>query len=253
MSRYKIISIAVDHLSFQECIETVARLARTFTPSYVCFANVHMIIEAYRKPDFAPVVNRAQVIAADGVPVAKAGKWLYGINQERVAGMDFMPRIIAECEKRGLSLYFFGSSPEILEGIRYRLDRDHPSLRVAGLHSPPFGQWAETNNQEYVRLINNSGAQVVLVSLGCPKQEKWMAQHSKDISAVLIGIGGVFEVYAGLRRRAPVWMQKTSLEWLYRLLQDPKRLLKRYFVTNTWFIGLLLREWLKKKSNKIFG
>jgi N-acetylglucosaminyldiphosphoundecaprenol N-acetyl-beta-D-mannosaminyltransferase len=146
--------------------------------------------------------------------------------------------------------FFFGSTSPILDSIKFRIQQELPELPIAGTFAPPFREWTEAENKQYIDLINRSGAQLVLVSLGCPKQETWMAKNYQQVKGTLIGIGGVFAVYGRLRKRAPLWMQKMALEWLFRLLQEPKRMFKRYLVSNTLFIALILRQWFNLKIRR---
>lgn len=242
-----IISLTISRLSYDEVLARIIALASARTPSYVCFANAHMTVEAHLDKDFAHLVNRAAIVAADGMPLVKAYRYLYGIRQQRVAGMDVMASILPLCDREQLPVYLFGSSESTLAAIQMRLRHEHPTLKVAGTWSPKFGAFTPADNQKYIQEITESGARVVLVALGCPKQEKWMATHSNQIPAVLLGIGGAFAVYAGRQRRAPGWMQRWSLEWLYRLAQEPGRMFRRYAVTNTLFIALFLRQWLQTR------
>ena len=242
-----IISLTISRLSYDEALARIIALASARTPSYVCFANAHMTVEAHLDKYFAHLVNQAAIVAADGMPIVKAYQSLYGIKQQRVAGMDVMASLMPLCEREQLPVYLFGSSESTLAAIQTRLRREHPALQIAGTCSPKFGAFTPADNQRYIREITGSGARVVLVALGCPKQEKWMAAHSKQIPAVLLGVGAAFAVYAGQQRRAPAWVQRWYLEWLYRLAQEPRRMFKRYAVTNTLFIGLFLKQWLQTR------
>ncbi len=247
MGKEKIIGIDLTIAPYGEMLTEVARLARARISSYVCFANVHMCIEAFLDGGIAQIVNNADIAAPDGMPLVKSLKLFHGINQDRVAGMDLFPDLLAEAERQGLSVFFYGSSPEVLAKIEERTRREHPELEIAGVFSPPFRQLFPVEEQAHVDLINDSGANMVMVALGCPKQEIWMAKHKGIINAVMVGVGGAFPVYAGLQERAPEWMQKASLEWLFRLKQEPRRMLKRYVVTNSLFTVLITWQFLKKQ------
>lgn len=248
IEKLDIISIGISHISFKDALTKTIKLGLNNTPSFVCFANVHMTIEAYRNKDFAAQLSEATFIAADGKPIAKACKWLYGKDQERIAGMDFMPRLIDSLSEFNANIYLYGSTEETLQRISERIKNAHPKINVVGYASPPFRQLSEEEEQSYVDAINSSAAHFVLVALGCPKQEKWMHRNYKKINAVLLGVGGAFPVYSGLQSRAPYWMQRFGLEWLFRLLQEPKRLLKRYFTTNLLFIYLLAKNYMFPKK-----
>ena len=243
-----ILGLYISVASYKQAIEQVVGLAIKKMPAYVCFANVHMLVEARQDKAFSQVVNGATFTFADGKPLAFAMQKLYGIKQERVAGMDFMPSILEKCQEQQLAVFFYGSTDLILAEINTTIQQRFPDLQVAGMISPPFRPLTEAEQQADIQQINASGAHMVLVSLGCPKQENWMFTHSKKINAVLLGVGGAFPVFAGLQSRAPEWWQKMSLEWLYRLFQEPKRLGGRYFKTNTIFIALLLQALLNKKN-----
>lgn len=250
MEKSCVVSLDLSTGPYRGFVEKITELARVRSSSYVCVANVHMTIEAWQNPDFAAVVNGADIATPDGMPLAKSLKLLYGIDQERVAGMDLMPDLIAEAGKRGLSLFFYGSTDAVLQAITDRVRREHPTLKIAGSDSPPFRELSEKEEGEIVEKINNSGANIVMVALGCPKQEMWMARHKGKINAVMVGVGGAFPVYAGMQARAPEWMQRCALEWLYRLWQEPRRLFRRYFVTNSLFLVLMTIELVKSRIHR---
>lgn len=241
--RKKIISLDIDLFSYKDSIKKIMEDARDRKRGYVCFANVHMIIEAYQDKQFDKDVNSATLVLPDGMPLVKTLKWFYGIEQDRVAGMDVMPDLIRIASNNNLKLFFFGTTPELLEKIRLKIEKDFPKTDVVGLFSPPFNE--PLNNDLYTEMINSSGANLVFVALGCPKQEKWMAQNSSKINAMLLGVGGAFPVFAGVASRAPLFMQNTGLEWVYRLYQEPKRLFKRYLFTNSIFLFLVLKAKIK--------
>jgi N-acetylglucosaminyldiphosphoundecaprenol N-acetyl-beta-D-mannosaminyltransferase len=235
----KIISLNIDLVKYREALDIILKKGRERTPGYVCFANVHMIIEAHKNHDFAAQVNRATLVLADGMPIVNALSSLHRWDQERIAGMDVFPDLIRSSAVDNLKVFFFGTSNEMLEKIRMRAQTEFPSLKIAGALSPPFNQ--SLDDGRYIDEINSSGAHLVFVALGCPKQEKWMATHSPRIRAMLLGVGGAFPIYAGTSKRAPLWLRNLSLEWIYRLSQEPTRLFKRYFITNTLFLYHIIR------------
>lgn len=228
--------------SFEAHIRAFADLAERRHSSYVCCVNAHMCVEAHRDPAFGAIVNGANFATADGMPLLRALNRRHGLRQERVAGNDIMPAMLAEAAHRGLSVFLLGSTPDMLERIRQRAVRELPGLRFAGMEAPPFKPFDARDAQATARRIEATGAHIVMVSLGCPKQERWMAAARGHVNAVMLGMGGAFLLYAGADTRAPRWMRDLSLEWLYRLALEPGRLWKRYLVTNTWFLWLLLRE-----------
>jgi N-acetylglucosaminyldiphosphoundecaprenol N-acetyl-beta-D-mannosaminyltransferase len=220
-------------------------------PAYVCFANVHMTMEAHQDPAFKQMLDRASLVLADGKPLTIACRLLYKQQQERIAGMDFMPRIIEVCHQQKATIFLYGSTTEVLDLLQKKIQTEYPGVKIGGAISPPFGRTLTVEEQQqYIDQINESGAHLVFVALGCPRQEKWMANNYTKINAVLLGIGGALPVMAGVQKRSPVWMQKMALEWLYRLFQEPKRMFKRYLYTNSAFIWLFFRAWFTKNKHE---
>lgn len=249
MKRLKIIKSHISTGNYEQFITNLLYLSQNQTSSYVCVSNVHMSIEAYDDEAFLAVVNNADMATPDGMPLVKAMKLLYGVTQERVAGMDLMPSLMEACEKEEKSIYLYGATEEVIEKILIHAKRDFPSLRIDG-YSPPFRLLSSEEKQQIIETINGGNYDFVFVALGCPKQEKWMAEHKGLIQSCMVGLGGAFEVYAEVKDRAPQWMQDYSLEWVYRLVQDPKRLWKRYMYTNNKFLYLLMKQYLSIKLLK---
>jgi len=220
------------------------------TSSYVCVANVHMCIEAYRNQEYKKIVNQADMVTADGMPLVLALKFLFGIQQDRIAGMDLLPALLESAEEKDLSVFFYGGTEEMLDNTRKYIQQHYPAIKKHHYYSPPFRALTYIEQSEVVKRINSSKANLVFVALGCPKQEKWMASMLGKVNACMIGIGGALPVMIGMQKRAPRWMQQTSLEWLYRLLQEPQRLFKRYFITNSLFIYLFIVELIRVRLFK---
>lgn len=232
---------------YSDFIGAILGLINSETSSYVCVANVHMLVEASQDSQFADIVNGADICTPDGMPLVLGLKALCGLQQDRVAGMDLMPDLLQEAERCAIPVFFYGGTQSMLDKTRQYVSLTYPNLVVAGMHSPPFRQLTTEEENEGVAMINASGAKVVFVALGCPKQEKWMHRMKGRISMPMIGIGGALPVMVGIQKRSPTWMQRLSLEWLFRLGQEPKRLFKRYTVTNSLFIGMLLNALLKQQ------
>lgn len=243
--RTSLVGGRVTALSFQEHVDLLALWARARESRVVCVANVHMMVEAARDSEFAGVVDRADVVSPDGMPLV----WLMrqsGVPaQERVAGMDLLPALCARAAGDGTPVFFLGSTPGILEAIRRRLERELPAVKIAGMESPPFRPLTREEDAKLTQRIVASGAAFVFVSLGCPRQERWMDVHRHQIGAVMVGLGAAFAVYAGIEPRAPRWMQRAGLEWLYRLRREPHRLWRRYLFTNVSFAWYLIAQWLR--------
>ena len=227
-------------------VNEILALARSNQSAYVCVASVHQLIEAHQDASFAKIPHAANIVTPDGMPITWALKILYGIRQERIPGMDLLPLLLKEAEKNSISVFFYGGTEPMLEKTNQFVSKHFPKLQVAGSYSPPFRPLTADEELNIAEMINQSRAQLVFVVLGCPKQERWMYLMKGRIQSTMIGIGGALPVLVGIQSRAPRWMQKNGLEWLYRLLQEPRRLWKRYFVTNSKFIYLLTTEKFKR-------
>jgi len=252
----KLINFKISICSYTNFINEISHNGSQNISTYVCIANVHMFIEAYRDVNFLNVIDNADIVTPDGMPLVNALRFLKGIIQDRVAGMDLLPDLLAIAEKENIKTFFYGGTEEMLSKTATYLQKNHPQLNVTGYYSPPFRAATELESDKIVKIINESGAGIIFVVLGCPKQEKWMYSMKGKINACMIGIGGALPVLVGMSKRAPKWMQKRSLEWLYRLIQEPRRLFKRYLITNTLFIYIVMKAYLimklKKYWHKIF-
>lgn len=203
---------------------------------YICVGNVHTTVMAHDDAQYHKVQNSAAFVLPDGKPLSVYSRKHGFPEAERVTGPDLMLELFAR--DNGLKHYFYGSTPETLTLLEEKLRAQYPHLQIAGMVSPPFKELSEKEDAAEVEKMNESGADIIWVGLGAPKQENWMYEHMDKVGGVMIGVGAGFDYHAGNIRRAPMWMQKMSLEWLYRLLQDPKRLFKRYLVTNTRYLWL---------------
>lgn len=239
----KVIDLNIDLISYDGALCKIIALAKNRTPSYVCFANVHMTIESHEDKNFAAQVNNASLVLSDGMPLVKYLNFYHGHLQDRIAGMDVFPDLIELAQANRLKVFFFGTTQVLLEAIKVKVSERFPKLEIVGLLSPPFDK--SVDDDSYVDTIRKSEANLVFVALGCPKQEKWMATHSPKINGVLLGVGGAFPVFAGVAKRAPLLLQNIGLEWVYRLAQEPTRLFERYLKTNTKFLFLIIRERLR--------
>lgn len=242
----EVLGLSVTTGKYADFIDKIKQLARSNKSSYVCVANVHMLVEAHNNKSFADVVNSADIVTPDGMPLVWALRLLHKHTQDRVAGMDLLPDLLKQSEQDKIPVYFFGGTGEMIKKTEMFLKLKYPGLPVAGCYSPPFRPLTDGEKKEIEENINRSNAKIVFVVLGCPKQEKWMASMKGKINACMVGIGGALPVLIGEQKRAPEWMQKFGMEWLYRFMQDPRRLAKRYFVTNSIFIWLLLKTLIKQ-------
>lgn len=246
LPRARTLGIPLSVGTLQEHVALMREWGLARKSAYVCCVNVHMCMEAHRHPDFAEVIENADLATADGMPMLRSMNGFNKLDQERVAGNDLMPAILAEAERAGLKVYLYGGRQSVLDIIAARAAADFPRMQLAGMYSPPFRALSAKEKEEDAQRIVDSGAHIVLVSLGCPRQERWMAGMKGKVPAVMVGVGGAFLLYAGLDTRAPKWMRDASLEWIYRLALEPVRLWKRYLVTNTSFILLYSKERLRR-------
>ena len=252
MQKKTLISLEITLGSYREFCEKIVEMAKQNVSEYVCVANVHMLVEAHKDSEFANIVNSASLVTPDGLPLTWGLKWLYKIKQERVAGMDLMPDLLNEASIHNLPVFIYGGTEEMLVKAQKYIQEKFQTIPSVSTYSPPFRKLTDEENEWVIKHINDSGAKIVFVVLGCPKQERWMASMHGKINAVMIGIGAALPVLVGEQKRAPRWMQKSGLEWLFRFCQEPKRLWKRYLVTNTKFIVLLIKAKFKtmRKSKK---
>ena len=203
---------------------------------YICVSNVHTTVTAWKDEAYRAVQNGGILAIPDGGPLSSTGRKRGFAKMRRVTGPDYMLKTIALGLSQGWRHYFYGSTPETLEKMEKALREKYPAIQIAGMYSPPFRALSAEEDGTIVEKINEAAPDFVWVGLGAPKQEIWMHDHQGRVQGLMVGVGAAFDYTAGNISRAPQWMQKHNLEWLYRLMQDPKRLFKRYFVTNTTYI-----------------
>lgn len=248
--RVPVIGVQVDLLDWDGAIQQIAAWGRAHESRYVCFSNVHSTVTASLDGSFHQVLAESDLCTSDGAPVTWMLRQLGAPEQRRLNGPDLMWRYFAAEAPIGGKVYFYGSTPGTLAVLRERVERQFPGLQVVGVHSPPYRPSTVQEDEEDVQRINASGAHVVFVGLGCPKQELWMARHRGRVNAVMLGVGAAFDFHAGVQRRAPEWMQHNGLEWLHRLVSEPRRLWRRYLLTNLPFLFMGGAQWL---SSRITG
>jgi N-acetylglucosaminyldiphosphoundecaprenol N-acetyl-beta-D-mannosaminyltransferase len=233
---------AVDQRRAQEAIEGwIARRQR----GYVCVSNVHSVMEARRDASLRAVFNGAGLAVPDGMPLVWVGRLRGCRDVRRVYGPDLTLQLCERAARGAYACYFYGGGPGVAERLAETLSRRFPGLRVVGAEAPPFRPLTPEEDEEAVRRINAASPDVVFVGLGCPKQERWMAEHRERLQApVLLGVGAAFDFHTGRVPQAPRWMMGAGLEWLFRLLQEPRRLWRRYLVYNPLFVLHLTLELL---------
>ena len=203
---------------------------------YICVANVHTTVTAHEDAEYRYIQNHAVMALPDGGPLSQFSRRQGYAAAQRVTGPDLMKQVLAVSAEKGWRHYFYGSTPETLQLLRKKVEERYPGVVISGMMSPPFREMTPQEDAQAVAEINATKPDFVWVGLGAPKQERWMAAHEDRVQALMIGVGAAFDYEAGNIKRAPMWMQKHNLEWLYRLMQDPKRLFHRYLKTNVKYL-----------------
>lgn len=246
------VNIAVTNM--QEAVNTIVSQIEKLRGEFICLSNVHTTVMAKTNAEYRKIQNSAFLALPDGSPLSLVQRLRGYKSAEQVPGPDIMPALWKATENTEITHYFYGSKSETIEKLQKTLREKYPNTKIAGMESPPFRALTKEEDEETIRRINESGASIVWVGLGAPKQEQWMYEHRGKINAVMLGVGAGFDFHAGTVKRAPEWMRKHYLEWLYRLIQDPKRLWKRYVETNFKFILLSIPDsfvWKKQpKTDK---
>lgn len=224
--------------------------ARDGGRGYVCVANVHMVITAHKNDRLRRIMEGAFIVTADGLPLAWMLKKQGMKNAERLTGTDLTLRLCKLAQEEKIPVSFYGGSPDTIRQLHHVIKSKYPELIVTDYISPPLLPDVPVLDVNLVRKIESTGARIVFVGLGCPKQEFWMSEYTSHLSAVLIGVGAAFDFIAGTARRAPLWMQRIGLEWFHRLMTQPQKTWKRYLTTNPLFIWLAFKEMIKLKIRK---
>jgi N-acetylglucosaminyldiphosphoundecaprenol N-acetyl-beta-D-mannosaminyltransferase len=228
--RVEILGVGISAVDMQGAVAEITRWIREGDRRYVCVTGVHGVMESQRDPSLKDIHNRSGLTTPDGMPTVWLSRWAGAKNTSRVYGPDLMATICGVGAAEGWKMYFYGSSPGVPEEVGRRLQERYPGLEVVGTWSPPFRPLSPAEDASAVQAINDAKPDVVWVGLSTPKQERWMAAHRESLEAsVLIGVGAAFDQCAGLIRRAPSWMQRSGLEWAFRLIEEPRRLWRRYF------------------------
>ena len=240
---YDILSVHVAVTDMNKTLSFLCDNLDELRGDYICVSNVHTTVMAYEDLNYRQIQNEAAAVLPDGKPLSVLTRKRGGFqNAAKVSGPDLMPEVFKLSKKTGYRHYFYGSTEETLECLRNNLRKKYPYLQIAGMYAPPFQAMKKEDDEKIIQKINETHPDFLWVGLGAPKQEIWMATHKNRFPAIMIGVGAGFDFHAGMVKRAPVWMQKSGLEWLYRLSQDPKRLWKRYLITNSKFIWYILRS-----------
>lgn len=207
---------------------------------YICITNVHTTVMAYEDDNYRRIQNDSALILPDGNPLSSLSRKRGFKEAKRVTGPDLMHEVFKISEEKGYTHYFYGSTKDTLSKLNIELSRKYPKLNIVGMYSPPFKSSISLESEDRLKKINDLKPDFIWIGLGAPKQEIWMNQHEDKLNGLMIGVGAGFDYFSNKIKRAPMWMQEYSLEWLYRLIQEPRRLLKRYVSTNSKFIYLTI-------------
>jgi N-acetylglucosaminyldiphosphoundecaprenol N-acetyl-beta-D-mannosaminyltransferase len=232
-----VLGVQVSAIDLPRAVDLAERWIQAGRPGYICLTGVHGVMEAKRDPEFRAILNGAVVNAPDGMPMTWVGR-MQGLQEmDRVFGPEFMAAMCARSVERGYRNYLYGGKPGVAEILRANLERTFPGLQVAGTYTPPFGELAQAEEEEICRRVREARAHIVWVGLSTPKQERFMARLAERLEApLLVGVGAAFDFHAGLIRDCPRWVKRSGLQWVHRLMQDPRRLWRRYLRNNPAFL-----------------
>jgi N-acetylglucosaminyldiphosphoundecaprenol N-acetyl-beta-D-mannosaminyltransferase len=241
--RVDVLGVGISAIDMTQAVTEIARWVEEGEQHYVCVTGVHGVMEARRDPELRDIHNASGLTTPDGMPMVWAGHQAGAAHMRRVCGPDLMPELCQLAAERGWSSFFYGGGPGVPELLAERLTARFPGLRVVGTWSPPFRPLTPDEDRMAVERINRAAPDLVWVGLSTPKQERWMAAHAGRLDApVLLGVGAAFDMHAGLLPQAPRWMQRSGLEWLYRVRREPRRLWRRYLRNNPRFVVEILRR-----------
>lgn len=240
-----ILGVNIAAINMEWLIEFTNLHIESLKKNYMCVVNVYSTVKANEDKYFLDILNQSVLSIPDGKPLSIIGRKRGYTNIARIAGPSYMEEIFKISNKYNYKHFFYGSTDKTMTLMILKLKELYPSINIVGFHTPPFKDNVEKLDQSMVDIINRSGADFIWVGLGAPKQEEWMFLNKDSIDGFMVGVGAGFDYIAGNIQRAPTWMQEVSLEWFYRLLQEPRRLLLRYLTTNSKFIWLILT---KKRS-----
>lgn len=234
---FDILGVKISAITIEDALSCVEGAVRERKRIYICTCPVGTIMAAQDNPEVLNSLNRACLVTPDGMPVVWIGRLKGYARIHRVYGPDLLLAACRISKERGFRHFFYGSQPQVLIKLKTRLQESFPDLVIAGSYSPSFRELCEQEEVEIIELINKSNSDILWVGLGSPKQDLWMSKHRKALDVpVMIGVGAAFDFIAGTKKQAPGWMQSVGLEWLFRLLTEPRRLWKRYILGNCLFL-----------------
>lgn len=237
----------VDATTYDGACDLALTWAAQDQPRYVCVCSVHMVMEGRADESFRSIVNSADLVTSDGMPLVFGLRWLGVGHAERVYGPELTPQLCEAAARVGVPVGFYGGTDDVMSDLLVELERRAPGLKVAYQYCPPFRPLTADEDAEQVRAIRESGARILFVGIGCPRQERWMSDHRDSLPLVMVGVGAAFDFLAGHKATAPAWMQRFALEWLFRLASEPKRLGRRYLNQIPRFIPLFAAQLIRER------
>ena len=224
-----ILGVPFDHVTMPQAIAAIEDMIGAQRPHYIATANVDFLVQSMEDADLRRILVEADMVLCDGTPLLWVSRWLGNPLPERVAGADLVPQLLGVAAQKGYRIFFLGGKPEVAARAVQRLQEKYPNIEIAGHYSPPFAPLEKMDHAEIGRRIREAAPDILLVSFGCPKAEKWISMNYQSLGVpVSMGVGATIDFLAGQVKRAPVWMQRVGLEWVFRLLQEPARLGPRY-------------------------
>jgi exopolysaccharide biosynthesis WecB/TagA/CpsF family protein len=242
--RCSVVGIPISVTNYDDTVDRILAAARRDEPYLVTALAVHGVVETRTKPELRRAIEDFDIVTPDGQPVRLALNLFHRAGlRDRVYGPNLTLRLCERASMEGVPVYFYGSTAEVVGALAAAMQRHYPSLRVAGAEPSVFRPLSAEESRDLGERIRASGAGLVFIGLGCPRQELFAWQHREIIGRPMICVGAAFDFHAGTKRQAPPWMQDHALEWLFRLAQEPRRLFRRYAVTNTIFLWAVVRQW----------
>jgi len=242
-----VLGLRLDATSYEHATGRIRQWAEKRRSCYVAVANVHMTMEAFDSLEFRQLINNSALVTPDGVPLVWGLRLLGVRTQARVYGPALTLRVCEMAAECGISIGLYGGTEQSLRDFVSFLRIRYPRLRIGCCIAPPFRALSVQEDEQYTEQISSSGVRILFVGIGCPKQERWMAEHKDRIPAVMIGVGAAFDFHSGRVKQAPAWMQRIGMEWFFRLLMEPRRLWKRYLKHNPRFVFYFLLQLLGLK------
>lgn len=249
LKKYSLFGVNYAATDYEEASSILVEKAKAHTSYAFSALAVHGLIEAYNSAKFLKAVNSIDMVVPDGQPVRWALNSLFGLGlKDRVYGPELALHVLRKANSHKLKIYLYGSTSTTLDKLVQFISSGYPEVEICGVHADRFREATEEEDRADIEKINRAGAHIVLVGRGCPRQEIWVSAHKGKVNAVMMAIGAAFDFHARVVSQAPPWMQKNGLEWLYRLIQEPRRLWKRYLITNSTFIYLFLKSKIQLHS-----